>query len=80
MNTEAIERAAARVDALAARKNAPASLAPIANLIRYAKGPEGINWIADNAEAQSKHQDREDHAAQFRIIAKRLRRAVGGAA
>ena len=74
--TNAIERTAARADQMAALKNAPKSIAPMGNLIRYAKGPVGLNWIADNCEAQSKAQTRHDHAAMFRVIAKRIRRAV----
>ncbi len=76
MNTEAITFTADRADAYAARQNAPYSMGSIANLIRYAKGPEGINWIADNCEAQAANQERDDHAAQFRVLAKRLRRAA----
>lgn len=76
MNTEAITRTAAKAENFSVRLNAPKPLASIANLIRYAKGPEGINWIADNCEAQAQHVDNEIHAAQFRVIAKRLRRAV----
>ena len=68
------ERAAGKADEFAARLNAPESMISIANLIRFAKGVPGLKWIATNCEAQSKHQDREDHAAQFRVIAKRLRR------
>lgn len=67
---------AGKVDEFAARQNAPDSMASIANLIRHANGPVGLEWIATNCEAQAKHQDRLDHAAQFRVVAKRLRRVI----
>lgn len=76
MTNAAIERTAAKADEFAAKLGAPASLPSIANLIRHAKGAPGIEWIAGNCEAQAAHQEREDHAAQFRVIAKRLRRAI----
>lgn len=71
-----IETIATKAEAFATRENAPKSLSAIANLIREAKGPVGLEWIADNCEAQSKFQERDDHAAQFRVIAKGLRRVV----
>ena len=75
-NAAMIERAATRADQLAAMKDAPKTIAPMGNFIRYAKGPVGLNWIADNCEAQSGLQDRHDHAAMFRVVAKRIRRAI----
>ena len=76
MDTAGIKRTAATAERYAAYKSAPQSMASIGNLIRYAKGEPGIIWIAENCEAQAKHQPREDHAAQFRVIAKRLRRSL----
>lgn len=76
MNTTAINATATKADAFAARKGAPSNLRSIANLIRHAKGASGLHWIAENCEAQAPNQDRDDHAAQYRVIAKRLRRAI----
>ena len=76
MDRTIIAQAAARADQFAAMKGCAPSIGAIANLIREAKGVPGIEWIIGNCEANARHAERLDHAAQYRVIAKRLRRAI----